>query len=1084
MWVNKDFFIDLNSALESFTSGQFNEEMSKFERYKAKKYQKTIDLLGKFKTDQLAVSAELDEIILENYQRTMPSSGHATATLSKLLTLNHSLKTLADDLNDTGMALYRGDYDHLLPSRDNHRSIRDLFNRSLRNLCRHMNDLKETIIRQTSEIERLKRVDEKRAAYLEEVVPVICEMAEGNDTLEIPWCEENAALCAAIQEMKTVLRKVVRFLVDLSQGFPDIETVPFSSESQMGSTLLGLADTIRVLIQKMDQRDRHILLLEQEITDNTRFIELASYYLEGIVAGDHTRKPPFLERHSVMASALEQVRESFSDISSAILNLAEGKPKAEYTPRFHGPIQTAFKQLCLSIDSRQQQFSDMLKLKTEQFKEAQDQLKELLDYNLKFEKQYDELGSRHTQVLNDHQEQGRTLERLRMRNERLEEELKALKQNQAKQIPKISALESQCETLSSDLSRQELYVKNTLKELESEISRHLPAGEPSRDDPPDPLNRLNDIIFTALNAFDDSVYPITRDQIDLKTFFRNLQTGLAFEAFTKNRSVRFIISRTAPAQMTTDVRRFSRLLDLLLRLACKRSKADELACRIFHSHDESIVDLKQGALAIEVILQAINFPVGEDKKNDSHLDELAQRQPWHGFHGEWDRILIEALSQKIGGYFCFQSNPDQTEWYRLLIPLQPARTETVENRVAELLPQQTVFYLLEDDMSLVEAISGYFSQCQTVCISFDTTAELKVNMSERKPDAIFLGAKWGDPDQGEPLDFIFNPEDQQPFALVGLIEPHQAPEKWLQACVGFIGEKSQINDLERVGTRIQALHQYPPPHLGILDAKQQPNAHVHRLLTQYQLSASFIDPECMDTLYHHYTHLLVQEDPGPEGLDQLENLLKTCRREKPEIPIIAGVSSPGYSFRNRITSLVDALLDFAEVSPELLYETICLFRINRLKNAAERKRLLDDFHAVRHQLLKDCHALMVTKDADKTLNLRKQLNQYGITIRVNTQWKQIENALKNQKRCDVLILNAIADEAVLTSVIKQIHASSEFSQVPILLMGENPRLGDEEYWLKKGAHFFVPGKSELPDILSALRIALATQFVSSETALS
>jgi DNA-binding response OmpR family regulator/archaellum component FlaC len=1080
MWVNKEFILRLNETLRATARGRSEYDLAGFDFFKSKKYQDTIDLIRKFQTEHREIGSEINDILKENYRNDLSTNDDMDAPGYKLKLINRNLKNLTEDLQNASGALDSDEFDYLLPARNDHQSLRNSFNRSLRNVSNQINRLKTENDRKGKKIEDFERMIRDRECYLARIVEVVKDVAAGNDTVEVSWSDRDQELFAALQEVKTVVRKTIRFLGDLACGMPVMEALPFTPESQLGGALYEAAESVNCLVRKLDQSNQLLRRLEQEQHETGQFMEMVTYYIEGIAIGDYTQKVPFYESEPVLVAALEQVKKSFEEISTAALKAAEGNMnQQDYLPEHHGLVRSAFKQMLQSFRTRQSQLLELVKEKSGQVTEG-----------LRFEKQFEELSDRYEKTIAEQQEQNRLIDRLQKKSDRLEEELKTLKQKHGTQSKQVKGLQDDKERLQESAKRSSLLVKNLLASLERDLTRLGSLAEPERKEaaasrvtPSQVLQQvgkqavsIRETIAKAVSDLEGAKQPRSVSEIELQTFIQELHLELKdLEAEAGSRMV-FEVQETAPRVFYSDEVRLKRILELLARHNLKNATSEYVTCRIYRAASEVGSGGSGPMVAFEI--QAHNkVPLGGQQLMLEAFDGLYEIR-----RRDWDDVdlgltLLRELAGVINGELHLHSVQGDNDTYLLLIPLNLGAVKEDFPTLVSRLPEkdEPVIFVLEDDTRFLNAIVNGFAQGKYKCVPVDSIEQAVEWAEQNLPQAVCLGMKWIGEQGLTCMQSIATLPAAARTPFIALTEKPKIPEDWVDYCIGFLEKTAGPADYQRMIERMHAFRRYPLPNLAILARPDDLNGRVNGFLKNFNLSSELIGDAESDADLSRTSHLLLVSDGEQPAVDSAIQLIESCRQDYPALPVIAGITNiSGYLFRNRIEPMADAYLELNKVEDSLLYEIVRLLHLSCEQPVKERQQRISEYLNSRNELIKDKHALMITEDASATMALRKQLNLLGLVIRVNTHLKNVVSGLSTQARCDLVIINSVKLERDVARIVKEIRTSKEYKSLPILVMGDSGHLGDDAFWRDKGASFYLPGPYEFQTLLSAIRVSIGS----------
>lgn len=1094
MWVNKEFISRLNEMLRSVVDERSPADMSGFDVYKAKKYQATIESLRKFHTDRQEIASEINDILEEKYYVESIENDDIAPETFKLKTINQNLKNLILDLQKASSALSSQDYEILLPSRGDHQVLRDSFNNSLRSVSHHVGKLNLEIDQKGKELNQCRKIIQDRERFLSESTKAVNDMASGNDSIEVPWTDQDNELYTALQATRTVIRSTIRYLGDLSQGIPAAEKIPCPQDSQLGTVLVEVAGSFQVLSQKVTQSDQLIRRLERENKELTQFIDLVTYYIEGIAIGDYTQHVPFKEDQPVLVAALEQVKKSFEEISTAALEAAKSDlNKKEVLPEQHGLVRSAFQQMLQSFKTRQNQLAELIKEKSKQVAEGQNQLKDLLDYNLRFEKQYEELSAQYEQTINEQLEQNRVIDRLQKKSDRLEEEVKSLKLKLASQTKLVKGLEEGKHQLQQSNKRQSLFVKSVMGDLNNHLNKisSLAESEQKKADasksPLSPIFRqlgkkTTDVRNTISRTFEElegMKQKAGTDEIELQPFIRELQQDLKEIEIDSGNEIQFDIEETAPRNFFSNDVRLKYILHTLFKHGLKNSKASEVVCRIFRTASDAKPGVSQPM-------------VGFDIQMNNALPLSGQQLVLEAFEGfydlhrsDWDDVnlgltLLRELTGAISGELHLHSIQGGNDSYLVLIPLNIGASKEESPALVASMPENgdNVIFVLEDDTRFMNAVASGCEPGGFKCLQLDSLDKAVEQARQNLPYGVCMGMKWIGAQGREYMKTISGMSNGSKIPFVALTETAKVPDEWKDCCIGFLEKTAGAGQYQTMLERMRAYRKNYLPNLAILAEQDELNVRMDTFIKSFSLESEVISDPGSPIDPARKSHLLVMSNGETPSVDVAEQLVSQYRRQCPNLSVISGsTGGSAYQFRNRLEPVSDAFVEIDGIEDHLLYEMIRLLQLSNDQPVKERQQNMSEYLNTRNELLKDKNALMITENAAGTMGLRKQLNQLGLVIRVNTKLNKIIEGLSAQTRCDLVIINAVKSEQDKERIIKEIRQLEKYKQLPILLMSESPQLGDEEYWRDKGASYFLPNSAEFDELLSAVRISIGSQLL-------
>ena len=1094
MWVNKEFISRLNEMLISTADERSPIDLSGFDIYKAKKYQATIESLKKFNVDQQEIRSEINDILEEKYYVESVGNDEIAPDIFKLKTINQNLKNLVHDLQKTSIALTSQDYNILLPSRGDHQALRDSFNKSLRSVSTHVSNLNLEIDQKGKELNQCRKTIQNREQYLGELTKAVNDISFGNDSIEVPWSDQDKELFKAIQGTRAVMRGTIRFLGDLSQGIPAAEKIPCSPDSQLGAVLTEVAESCQLLSRKAAQSDQLIRRLEQKNSELNQFIELVTYYIEGIAIGDYTQHVPFKEDQPVLVAALEQVKMSFEEISTAAMEAAKGDlNRKEILPEHHGLVRSAFQQMLQSFKTRQNQLMELIKDKTTQVEEGQNQLRDLLDYNLRFEKQYEDLSAQYEQTINEQLEQNRVVDRLQKKNDRLEDEVKSLKQKLASQTKLVKGLEQGKDQLQESNKRQSLFVKSVMGDLNRHLNKinSLAESEQKKAEasksPLSPIFRqlgkkttdVRDTISRTFEELEGMKQAACAEEIELQLFVRELQLDLKEIEIEFGNEIRFNIEETAPRTFFSDDVRLKYILRALSKHGLKHSKTAEVVCRIFRAASDTKPGASQPMVGFEIQV-------------NSALPLSGQQLVLEAFEGfydlhrdDWDDVnlglaLLRELTGAINGELHLHSIQGGIDTYLVLIPLNIGALKEESPALVASMPENgdNVIFVLEDDTRFMNSVASGFEPGGFKCLQLDSLEEAVEQARQNLPYCVCLGMKWIGSQGRESMKTISKMSNGNKVPFVALTETAKVPDEWKDCCIGFLEKTAGTNQYQTMLERMKAYRKNYLPNLAILAQQDELNVRIDTFINNFSLESEVIvDPDSpADSVKK--SHLLVMSNGETPSVDVAEKLVNQYRRKCPNLSVISGTTGgSAYQFRSRLEPVSDAFVEIDRIEDDLLYELIRLLQLSDDQSVKDRQQSMTEYLNIRNELLKDKNALMITENAASTMGLRKQLNQLGLVIRVNTKLNKIIEGLSAQSRCDLVIINAVKSEYDKVRIVKEIRQSKDYSHLPILLMSDSTQLGDEEYWREKGVSYFLPNSAEFDELLSAIRVSIGSQLL-------
>lgn len=1055
MWISKEFIEQLNWTIENFSKVDFSQIVLGFEKFGSKKYQSIIENFGILK-EQGNTSVSLAKNISDwNVSEVDAATDDQNQLNTSLIDIARNIKSLNQDVGLFSQSICSLNFKTRITTRHN----RSEFDDSINSMARVLEE-------NYTYVENQKKISAQRITELEKI------------------CEEQSNIIESVIDFteKTISG-------DFQDRFPAQKK--FNRVEMSMNEIATKIDKLQIILQKSKTKQQK---LESNIKELTDYQSKIANYLDSFAKGNYSQTLPQSKESDGISRSLSQIQALIDMVVECVTNIIKGElQKDSLLLTRKDVLGSAFNQLHLSLNTKNEQFTAALKNSFNEKEDLKSQQNELLEYNLEFEQKFQNLADAYERILKEKEENQKERELLTKRlrsaekekNNSIKDNLVLTKQKKflTQEKTKLTKLsKTNTELWSTLLSELERSLLSLTEEAENLFSTLIDVKNPDIEKHVENiLKQIKQIHNFTKIITDDShkrskLSVLNVDEFDLQNFLKNLQHHFQAIAFEKGLTLNFSIEENVAVKVIADESRINRILSNLLHNICQSTEKGSIQCRVFQDAEPD--SSSEGDLQPRI---------GFEIKNDGESTLISGHDiVLEAFKGDYSikkgkssdiglgLAILRELASILEGELHLHSIHGEGDTYLLLIPVEHTTLlqQNAEKAKKIILPGEKVFLLLDKEDAKNESFTRHIQQKKYHCLSINSPESIKQLSDEYSLLALFLSTSWSN-EEGfiEKINQWVKPKNVPIYAIT---DQADLPGQWKNQAIGKIGINPSSNDIESAIKRVEHFNLIQQTEIYVVSNDQAFENKIQ--LAAENLEALLTISSYADESTHssEQSHLVGIFNLGSKDVSQgdLLDKIDEFRKTSADSPLIVCLKNePGNNLQNSLNQRADAILWGDKAYSDSSIAELILF-LNYIEDLTfeDRRKKVEFFQKKRDQLLKQKKVLMITHDVSETLAIRKQLIQQEVDVRVTQQDKDFKSIITGYPECDLVILDMQLSANQSSNMANDIHMIKKTIDVPFIMMNRNHQFGDRQFWISTGIDGYLIQPVDFQYLLSTTRV--------------